>query len=360
MDKPVRKIDSFKKLPKVAAPVKASINEDTFMPGMMKPGTVLTEIEKEGLRQLGIVDDPSALPSDIAKRISEVVSNNAKQPELVAPSTPLKMPKIVDFKDLSQERKKEIADSIREALVSSKLEKEQNEASVSDGPPLNPDIFKVPEVIDDLLEKAQADSNEDNTDGSKKFVDSSGALSLGEALTCAHCGWDTRKQELTEATSEDKADFVQSILGGIRFKKVYSVFGDQLRITFRTLTSAESDMAYKQLVVDCNNDIQTKILGDTSFYWRTLMAYRCILSVEKLESNEGITEIPAISEISVDEGSYSKPNTKLSAIFDEMVAQVMPTEIVRTTITHLYTEFQSLCEKLQAMAESKDFWKATK
>ena len=62
----------------------------------------------------------------------------------------------------------------------------------------------------------------------------------------------------------------------------------------------------------------------------------------------------------MDEDSYKKPNTKLSVLFDDLVEQVMPTEIIRNTISHLYTEFQSLCEKLQSMSESKDFWKATK
>lgn len=360
MDKPVRKIDSFKKLPKVAEPVKATIDESGLMPGMMKPGTVLTEIEKEGLKQLGIVNDTATIPADIAKRISDIVATADKQDTLAVPTVAFKMPKPVDFKDLSPEKKKDIINAVKEAVEMGEAERDKKKAEESAEPPRNPAIFKEPEIIDDLLDKNKVKVEESSANNTEKGYSYSGISKTAESVMCAHCGWDTRKQDLVEVTSDDKIDFVQSILGGVRFKKIYSVFGDRMHITFRTLTSSESDMAYKQLIVDSNNDIQTKILGDTSFYWRTLMAYRCIMSIERVESSEGILEIPAIANIAVDDESYSRPNTKLSAVFDNLIEQVMPTEIIRTTITHLYTEFQSLCEKLQAMAESKDFWMATK
>ena len=360
MDKPVRKIDSFKKLPKVAEPVKPNVEATKFQYGLMKAGTVLTDIEKDGLKQLGIVDDPSGLPVDVAARISDIVAKSNSQQDIGIPGTSLKMPDVVDFKDLSPERKKEIADSIKTAIAYNDEEKKRKAALPPAEPPLDPKLFKTPEIIDDLLpvnKKIRPEISED-ADNSKRS--NSGVSEISKPATCAHCGWDTRKNDLIDITDDDKADFVQSILGGIRFKKVYTVFGGKLRITFRTLTTVESDMAYKQLIVDAQKDVQSKILGDTSFYWRTLMAYRCILAVEQIDSDQGVTDIPPISEIAVEDGSYSRPNTKLFAIFDDMVEQIMPSELVRTTITHLYTEFQSLCEKLQAMAESKDFWRATR
>jgi hypothetical protein len=361
MDKPVKKITSFRKLPKAPEPAKPTINQNPGIPGLMKPGTVLTEIEKEGLRQLGIVDDPSKLPSNIAEKIHAAVSDNAKMAEMVAPATPLKIPEPVDFSQLPEEKKKDIVNFIKEAADMRK--QEQSKRSEKVDPPLDPKIFKEPEVIDDLMEKpiqATKAAEEPVVTEEKKPVSDSGVFNTDAVITCPHCGWDTRNKDLVEVTDDDKMDFVQSILGGIRFKKIYELFGGKLKVTFRTLTTAESDMAYKQLIVDAQNDVQTKILGDTSFYWRTLMAYRAIIAVEKIESSENIVEIPPIHEIAVDEDSYTKPNTKLSAVFDDLVEQIMPTEIIRNTISHLYTEFQSLCEKLQAMSESKDFWKATK
>jgi hypothetical protein len=361
MDKPVKKITSFRKLPKAAEPAKPTINQNPGIPGLMKPGTVLTEIEKEGLRQLGIVDDPSKLPSNIAEKIHAAVSDSSKLSEMVAPTTPLKIPEPVDFSELPEEKKKDIVNFIKEAADMRK--QEQAKKVDKTDPPLDPKIFKEPEVIDDLIDAPKPSpvtSTASTEEPEKKINSDSGVFNTDAAIICPHCGWDTRKKEMVEVTDDDKMDFVQSILGGIRFKKVYELFGGRLRVTFRTLTTAESDMAYKQLIVDAQNDVQSKILGDTSFYWRTLMAYRAIIAVEKVESSENIVEIPPVNEIDVDEDSYKKPNTKLSALFDDLVEQIMPTEIIRNTISHLYTEFQSLCEKLQAMSESKDFWKATK
>lgn len=363
MDKPIKKLTSFKKLPKAPEPAKptqatpeaqpASIN----VPEFMKPGTVLTEFEQEGLKQLGIVSDTSKLPSNIAEKISAAMQD-AQKPMAMPNTGPLKIPDPVDFNDIPDDKKKDIADFIKGAAAFKK-EVQQQQASKTVEPPLDPKIFKEPEIIDDLIQpKAETKAQPQEPVGDVSA--DSGLMSKDAILTCPHCGWDTSKADLVEIDAEDKLDFVQSILGGIRYKKVYELFGGKLRITFRTLTTAESDMAYKQLVVDAQNDVQSKIVGDTSFYWRTLMAYRVAMAVEKLESDVNIIEIPPILDIEVDDEKYQRPNTKLFALFDDLVEQIMPTELMRNTISHLYTEFQSLCEKLQAMAEQKDFWKATK
>lgn len=362
MDKPVRKLSSFKKLPTPPAAAKPTVPTPAGLPGMMRPGTVLTEVEREGLKQLGVVDNPENLPANIAEKIHNVMKEASKV-EMPKVDKPLHIPEPVDFSQLPDEKKREIVGFIKEAAEERKKEQANKPAYVD--PPLDPKIFKEPEVIDDLISPPTVKKTEEvkaqETTVSSAPADGSGSGIVPKGpVVCPHCGWDTNNKELTEVTDEDKMDFVQSILGGIRFKKVYSVFGGMLTITFRALTTAESDMAYKQLIVDAQSDLQSKILSDTSFYWRTLMAYRAVMSIERLESKDNIVEVPPIEEIDVDEATYAKPNTKLFAIFDDLVSQVMPTEAIRNTITHLYTEFNSLCEKLQAMAEAKDFWRATK
>lgn len=360
MDKPIKKLTSFKKLPKAPEPAKPSLPQNTGIPGLMRPGTVLTEIEQEGLKSLGIVDDTSKLPSDIANKIHDVMANTAKQEEI--PNVPpLKMPETVNFEDLPSEKKKDIANFIKEAVESRKAENLKKAEKVD--PPLDPKIFKQPEVIDDLIETPKKEEKQVTSETSYTGIPEASdndLLNSSGFKVCPHCGWDTRKEDLVEISEDDKTNFVQSILGAIRFKKVYTVFDGKLKIVFRALTSAESDAAYKQLILDAQNDVQSKIIGDSSFYWRTLMAYRSIMAVERIESDENIIEIPPVLEIEVDEDSYKQPNTKIAALFDNLVEQIMPTEVMRGIISHLYTEFQSLCEKLQAMAESKDFWKAIK
>jgi len=82
------------------------------------------------------------------------------------------------------------------------------------------------------------------------------------------------------------------------------------------------------------------------------------MAVERIETEKDIIEVPTIDEIDVPGDSYKIPDTKLFPLFDDLVSQIMPNEVMRNTISHLYTEFQSLCDKLQTMAESRDFWNA--
>jgi hypothetical protein len=359
MDKPTKKLTSFKRLPKVPEPAKPTLSQNIGIPGLMRPGTVLTEIEKEGLKKLGIVDDPTKLPSDIASKIHSAMVDAEKQPVELPSVKPLQMPETVDFDDLPEEKKRSIAQFIKEAAEERK--KQSDKPVTKSDPPLDPKIFKQPEVIDDLIDdKPNKEPVNKPVEEPKLPDDDSDLLAKNSIVVCPHCGWDTRKEDLVNITEDDKLDFVQSILGGIRFKKVYELFGGRLKVTFRALTSAESDTAYKQLIIDAQNDVQSKIIGDSSFYWRTLMAYRSVMGVEKIESDVNIIEVPPVLEIEVDEEDYPKPNTKIYALFDKLVEQIMPTEMMRSTITHVYTEFQTLCEKLQTMSESPDFWKATK
>lgn len=347
-----KKITSFKKLPKASEPAKPSEQVPLSVPGFMKAGTVLTDIEKEGLKQLGIVEDTSKIPSNIAEKVSAVLADSSAP--MPMPTQALKMPTPVDFKDLPEEKKKEISDFIKSAGTAP--------SNFRETPPrfselTNPDLIKEPVIIDDIKPEPKPEPEPVPAAYEEpKISTDSGLFNKDNITKCPHCGWDASNKELTVVTEQDKTDFIQSILGGIRFKKVYELYGGRLKITFRTLTTAESDMAYKQLLVDAQNDLQSKILGDTSFYWRTLMAYRAVIAVEKIESENNIIEIPPVDEIEVEEGSYSRPNTKLFALFDDLVAQIMPSEMLRNTVSHLYTEFQALVEKMQAMAESKDFW----
>lgn len=361
MDKPVNKVTSFKKnLPQPPQPAKPTISNTKPIQniGLMKPGTVLTDIEREGLKNLGVVEDPSRLPANIAEKIQNLNLLNEKPEEEV---TPLVIPEPVDISKLPDDKRKELLNFISQTnkVNTAVKEKDPSDYSMEELEAINPDVFKKPVIIDDLETKAEQTKTGKKFEEQKESKIDAGLLSSNAVHSCPHCGWDVNKSELVEISDGDKLDFVQSILGGKRFKKVYSIFGGALNITFRTLTTAESDMAYKQIILDAQNDVQSKIIGDTSFYWKTLMSYRCTMAVERLDSSQGITEIPPIDEIEADpEKAKGSLNTKVYHLFDDLVEQIMPTELMRNTITHLYTEFQSLCEKLQVMAESKDFWTA--
>lgn len=176
---------------------------------------------------------------------------------------------------------------------------------------------------------------------------------------CPHCGWDLKKTDLTEPSDDDKYDFVQSILGNIRFKKSYDMFNGKYKVVFRALTSKESDMAFRQIVLDGQKDFQDRALAGTDFYWRNLQAYRMVMSLESITSVEyGTLEIPTLAEAELDGVSGKDAQARLIPFLNYVLDTFLPLESTRSVIGHAYFEFQSLCDKLQVMAESPNFWKA--
>lgn len=331
MDKPIKKLTSFKKLPPIspASKPETTASAQNVAPAeKMSSKVSLTEFEKQALSKLGVEGDVTVLPANIAEKIESVGVG---------------LGDTINFDDLPEDKKKEIAEFIKQAPDTSAKKDPKQFETVAGG-------VNIPKtvIIDDLAEMAQAES------GQKRPETTKGS----ESKQCPHCGWDTSKKEVVEITDDDKFDFVQSVLGGQRFKKVYHLFGGKLRIVFRTLTTVESDMAYKQIIIDAQKDINTRVIGDTSFYWKTLMAYRAVMAVEKVESDLNMLEVPPIAEIDAD--PVEPPNTKVYGLFENLVEQIMPNEAMRNAIAHTYSEFNDLCEKLQSMAESKDFWNAIK
>jgi hypothetical protein len=176
---------------------------------------------------------------------------------------------------------------------------------------------------------------------------------------CPHCGWDLKKSELTDPSDDDKYDFVQSILGSIRFKKSYSMFDGKYTIVFRALTSKESDMAFRQIVLDGQTDFQNRAIAGTDFYWRNLQAYRMTMSLESITSEDyGMLEVPTITEAVIPDFNGKDLQSKMVPYLNYVLDTFLPLESTRAVIGHAYFEFQALCDKLQVMAEAPNFWKA--
>ena len=178
---------------------------------------------------------------------------------------------------------------------------------------------------------------------------------------CPHCGWNLRKEDLTETDMEDRRNFVQSILGNFRFKKKFVLFNNEYRVTFRALTSKECDMAFRQIVLDSQYDYKNNVAGSTDFYWRNLQAYRLAMSLQCIDSDSyGSIDIPSLDEADIP-GVSNDPlqiQSKMPPYLTYVLDSFLPLESTRAVIAHAYFEFQQICDKLQVMAESPNFWKA--
>jgi hypothetical protein len=128
---------------------------------------------------------------------------------------------------------------------------------------------------------------------------------------------------------------------------------------FRALTSKESDMAFRQIVLDGQTDFQNRAIAGTDFYWRNLQAYRMTLSLESITSEDyGMLEVPTITEAVIPDFNGKDLQSKMVPYLNYVLDTFLPLESTRAVIGHAYFEFQALCDKLQVMAEAPNFWKA--
>lgn len=355
--------------------------------GFLPAGTVLTDFEREGLRTLGH-DPAKPIPRDLAAKIAEAQADLQGPVPLPVPldAPVVKMPPPVDISSLPPAKQAEIRQSLKalQEQVADIMPRPSADPSPRATVPLPPPPAG-PAVVDDLRpgmtsaeamraapptpppgaaaaaiqqeahDRAAAAYAQGKADGAA-MPEAGGLLHPAE---CPHCGYDLKKPDPTEPTDDDKLNFVQAVLGQQRFRKTYALLGGRLRVTFRSLLTSESNMAFRQVLVDAQSDLKNRLVQDTAFYWRNLTTYRTVMALESVDSAAtGTIEIAPVDEIETDPGAFSFPDTKLIAVHDEIVKQAMPTEHLQQIVGHCFNEFQALCDKLTVMAEDANFYRA--
>jgi len=173
-------------------------------------------------------------------------------------------------------------------------------------------------------------------------------------IFCPRCLHDVREPWELVPDDADKQQFMGAILGGTRFTKTIAVMDGQLQITYRSLTSDETDLVFKQLGIDTR---QGKILDDGQYFMQ-LQAYRLVMSVSRFENanNECLVEIPSIHEIDIPEEMLGH-DTRLVPMVDWFNKEAVPHESLRRMVAQHHRLFQRLVETLEVMTAEPDFWK---
>lgn len=170
---------------------------------------------------------------------------------------------------------------------------------------------------------------------------------------CPRCGWDMRQKFDIVPTERDKEDFVATLLGGVRFKKRYELFGGLVVVTFRSLLAEENKLVYRQLVLDQQKN---KVATEAEWFVQ-MMDYRLACSLETIADKKGkvIASIPALEEMVWEQTGDEPLATPLPKQLD-LVNKYLAQEATRRLVgTHL-RQFQRLVEGLEAMALEPSFW----
>jgi len=292
-----------------------------------------------------------AIPVDMAKHIAAAskdaqaeVSDPARIPLPVPPDTPpVTMPPPIDLGALPPASREALRAVVADANVPGPAATMQMGQGVAEA--MQAAAHPTLDVVDDRKPPLAADTPAADTAGGTT-----------ETTECPHCGWDLHMADAFPITETDKRNFLQAMLGGVPFQKLYDLLGGQLQITFRTLRPAEVDLVYKQVYVDRQRG---EILFDRDFYEK-MARYRMATQLVDFRTPEMIHDFPP----TLTEEDWGKmpegEDTIVKYAYDEALKTVLKTESILRLVAATEANFNRLVAKLEAHADDPSFWEATR
>ena len=313
----------------------------------------LTEFEKKGLSALGIEGAPPAgLADEIAKlRAEEPDMFTPALPEGLAPDHKVKVGKEVDISSLSEEHKRDIHTFVSQQRAETVQQMEAAQKMLPNAPP------GVNEAITAGLSAQSGPSG----DTLAIYDDISNKDSPGGAVStpkrCTHCGFDMLQPDPLVVTDDDKIVFLAAFAAGDRFRKRVSLLGGNLVVGFREMTSAETDMAYRQVAIDTRDGIKEQAIPGEEELWGNFSTYSLAMCLEYVETTSaGRTELPTIGEAELDQPPPGQ--TRLKPYLKAITDLVLSTDSLRRIIGDAWHMFQATLNKIEANALNESFWQA--
>lgn len=339
----------------------------------------MSAAEREALDAIGWTPDVP-IPTHMAEILErERVRRVSEAEEIILPvdpnAIPVKPPQTKDFNKLSPEEQKRILNLMRQSYDEEKkqYEEKQRLASVS--------TKNIPGLEQALGQVAAAEAKQQVKQ--EPIVDDRGAEPKAEEIPqatesstgadvklsiCPHCNWDLQEPDIAEPAYKDKMVFLHALLGQKPYIKEYELFGGHVLATFRTLTTSEIDVIYKQAWRDRETQ---KILTEID-HWERINRYRLFLQLSSLKSSgsdgfsydlpDGLskeTNPNCEATWNIGENVLHPMDTPLPLIEEWLVQNVLRTEALFRVVNFQCSQFNRLVARLEALADNSDFWKQT-
>lgn len=187
---------------------------------------------------------------------------------------------------------------------------------------------------------------------------------------CKMCGWDQSIPAIPEPPHQDKIAFLQAVIGQKVFSKRYTLFGGELKVTFRTLTIKEIDALYQETF----KAQKAGVIVTTADYYEYLNRLRLYLQITSMSATssalhiklpDGLTEEthPGVKSywksFLKEQKKFDDSKSLIEQIADYVIFEVLKTEHLQRAITHECNKFNKLVAKLEACVDNPDFWKET-
>lgn len=371
--------------PQSAKPLPAGVTGNPPLPtGRVVAGIApssLTPAERESLEAIGWTDDVP-IPSNAAELIQNAQAERLAEavPMPVSPQhKPIKV-ETVDIGSLDAGKRNALMASLADAFEAEKQQKEaeieqrQRSAANMAAPGLA-DAQRAADVATARFTgEAEVVDDRQAPPESPKPAEASPTGANAGPSHCPHCSWDLGQPDVPEPEYSDKMAFLQCLIGQKPYVKAYPLLGGNVEVAFRTLTTREVDVVYKQAYADQSaGRINTEV-----DFWERVNRYRLFLQMASYKADgangfshdlpdgyskstntdaQGVWVTEAREAELFDETLGS--GTGVTAIEDWLISNVLKTEAVFRIVNNACNQFNRLVAKLEAMADNSDFWKPT-
>lgn len=345
----------------------------------------LTPAERESLEAVGWTDDVP-IPSNMAEILAQEQMKRLAEdvPLPVAPDHPRVNVSTVDIDSLPSAEQKRLMETVKNAFnqeAAAKQAQAQEAAAASIATPGLAEamhaankataVFRGEDVIED--DRAKVPPQSPPAAAPPPPVAHTHESATGANVTlayCPHCSWDLSQPDVAEPPHADKMSFLHCLLGQATYTKTYPLYGGNVEVTFRTLTTREIDVVYKQAFLDQELG---KINTDVD-YWERVNRYRLLLQlvtykakgpkgfVHDLHDGYSKEANPDADSVWVtpDRAAELPANeTGIPAIENYLIENVLKTEAVFRFVNNACSQFNRVVAKMEAMADNSDFWQPT-
>ena len=180
---------------------------------------------------------------------------------------------------------------------------------------------------------------------------------------CVHCGWNQELPNIAEPSQTDRLSFLQAVLGVKHYTQRFSLFGDKLRVEFRTLGIAEIDAIYTA-VYDLQQAGKIPTIED---YYEVINRHRVYLQLISLSGSASPLQITLPSALYGEKDSWQSKldvaenelNLLLPKVEQYIIGHVLKTENLQRVVTTTCAKFNKICKKLEDNVDNSDFWNET-
>ena len=335
--------------------------------------THLTPKERQDLETIGWKPG-MAIPANLADWIDKA-KQAATDPQHMPPpadprTPPLKVPDQVDLKDLPEAKRRELEQMLQQTQLQQQARRQE-----ADTTPVQPGqgVMEAIRVaggegrelqLEDDVPRQMPDLSRPKSQRAPQTKPPEPAAapppepkpepraetSSNQPAVCPNCSWNLEFKEPVEITDLDKQDFLAATLGGVPFKKLFTVLGGQLQIIIRTLKPYEVDACYRQGYADRKaNEVAT-----ATDFLEQVNRYRMCLQLSEIRSGENLSQFPE------DLHDWGGPGdfTLLPNILQKVQNEELASESLIRIVTHLLHKFNHVVGRLEANIDNADFWKA--